>query len=422
MILNFQSKTTPMIYSVDGSNLDASVYQRPPKIDSSPPTAHIQDDAVQNDVQLLPATYSFKDEHISSVDIDAVFGPLAIEDFSQVFENTCLTLKLTRSSIIKNKTELVIFDSKFYYLKDLGSMQLGSVSLPIGTASLYYVSPNLNSDELFKYLSKTLDSYDEQKFVKNKSSYVVGMDILKNFADYLKMVASSSGVHKYDFFFIETYGNKKMTTLRYSKTVHTNIHKLLNQNFKVANFKYMKVDVAISLSIKEHVVFPNTTLFDNLRTPANYFLFMNRNLNNCNQSMIEFKETSLLLKSRIVEKINCYSTLEDVLVSARKYKLVPLISAELAKSNIMGHQPVSSQKRLKNTIKKVSNMIASFAEPERSTWGYRIEVRISYPNLEDSLDLVLDALASTSILAYPTKLFQSYLRSNIWYFQSDQNR
>lgn len=86
----------------------------------------------------------------------------------------------------------------------------------------------------------------------------------------------------------------------------------------------MRIDIAMSFSADNHICFLSHNFFQEINSKPNYFLFFNKNMANSHGSNIKFKKGILISESRLVEKNNFYSTVEDLLKTARKYKHLPL--------------------------------------------------------------------------------------------------
>lgn len=131
-----------------------------------------------------------------------------------------------------------------------------------------------------------------------------------------------------------------------------------------------------------------------------YHLFLNRNFANVNENLISVKDDALVVNDSVYEKVNFYSTLEDILAYARTYSNTSKITNELIKSDMCGYRPVSSRKKMEKCSLGLRKMIEQIKTSSKDTHPYRLEVGICPNNMLTALDSLEAHLKYSSLLAY----------------------
>lgn len=352
-----RNTTDDEIFSADGS-----VHNYRIETKSSTSTTFTPSNPPDDGSTLNPKWLKFEELENMIVDIDGIFGPARITNLSKILKS-CFTVNVT-NNYIKNKTELVIVNSEIKKLKKLTNLQIGSVTIPAGVASIYYVTPveytDKNKEVLLNFLNLTIEN--AMKIMKKQpttDSFIINYDELSQFSTELINCIKNKNAHKHDFLFIETFGNKSKMSVSHSGNTVSKLADLISKNFNTEHFPHVKVDLGLNLKSENDILFIESAFFESINIEPNYFLFFNKNFANYNAPTYQLKTNSLVKESDLFEKINLYSTIEDILGIARKYSCIPTVSMELSKSNILGHSPISST----NQIKKEYHQIAQPTVP-----------------------------------------------------------
>lgn len=364
----------------------------------------------------LPPVYkTIKDSQLY-VDVDAMIGPITFNDFPLAI-NHCININLTSNITIKAKKAYVVYSSKIISIDSLQHIKIASLTIPSGTFSIFLICPGVttsNPDLLFAFVKNIIDSVPNiRSFLTNKDgSTVINHDDIPAFIDHIKTVTSKTRSHKKDFLFLESFANKNKTSIKYTDNSTAVINQLVNNCFDTAHFPFLKIDLAVTVNIIDSVIFPSRSFFHKMHTAPNYFLFCNKNFANAHKYNLTLKKDCLTAVSNIFEKYNFYSTVEDLLSFPKTYKCVPLISSAILKSNIYGHSPICSTKKLENLIVKVQDMLRSFVDATKKTWPYRIEARINHAEVSSALDKIVKALEEIKILSFPSEDFFDMVYKN----------
>lgn len=361
-----------------------------------------------NNEDISPIIKEVSDMNLT-VDVDGIFGPITFRDFGTAIIHS-FDIKVTKS-FINTKTEFVLINNLPINIRDIPHVQLGTIDLPAGKANVFYMctkmSKGIDLSVIISYLDSLIHSASMVKAYRNKSntSYVVNACSFSDFATYLISVATSTKNHHYDFIFIETFGNKNKMTVDYNLNIEDNIVNLINRNFKLDSFPFMKIDLCFNLASNGFVAFMNHSFFQNMNVLPNFFLFFNRNLANCHGSKTTMKNNQLVREFEIIEKVNFYSTLEDLLSVARDYKHLPKVSSEMMQSNVVDHHPIKSTRAAIKNMNKLSGLVNSLQSNKLNTWSYRIEVRIATKSISPVIDNINKALKKSQVYLYETHAF-----------------
>ena len=248
-------------------------------------------------------------------DIDALFGSLTFNQASLTFKSPInFDFKTSSKYKIICKTSIVSYDNKILYVKDLIHYRIGYLETIAGNISLFYVSLNQNKNNtkanLFIYLKDIYNSLYEcnicQESIKigsisaNKINFVLKIDHIAAFFNFIKEYSLSMRNHENDFLYLETFGNKDKMSM--TNVSHKNI---VNNLGTILNFQYspdIQIDLALSISRNNSVIFLHPNFFNNLIYNQKYSLFFNNYFLNVNSKLFTLKNNILSLCSASIKK------------------------------------------------------------------------------------------------------------------------
>ena len=336
------------------------------------------------------------------MDIDGFFGPISFDNFSTAILNN-INININ-NCIIQTKTSFVFYKDKVINVSEICHLHLGTISLPAGNASLFYMAPDFKSkDSLTTFVNNSILSSDAimSKYDSSSTKSFVPPTSIGRFINH---VINNTTSHPNDFFFIESFGSKNNTLVTNIDSPDS-IISILTSNFNISSFPYLMIDFAVCICSKSnHVVFPDCSFFNNSNIKPNYFLFFNYNLANSNGNCYTYLNNTISFESSLFIKRNLYSIVEDIIVPIRKSNdNVPGISTSILSNKLSYNNKVLSSSKPLLTIldglNKASNM----------SWPYRIELRTTPSNLSTVLSFIKSCLSNSGILLYPSDQIFSIL-------------
>lgn len=381
------------LFSIDDSNLENGIQLKIPEItleelksnDSKPENAVIPSMLVLNDCKV-------------TLDIDAIIGPLTFENFWQSMMHP-VDINLSGGRI-QTKNYFVVKDKKAIDIQSIKHIQLGTVNLPAGKASLYYICPGLDESTEYSVLERyLLETIEKSKIQNLNVNNILTKVSIPAFVEVLIAQASNTKNHKHDFLFIESFGNK-FNILTEGLDSEKELLEMIKMNFDIEYFPHMQIDLAFQVVKDEMVIFPEYKLFKNFNLKPNYFLFLNKNFANCHGMNISSDESSIEYSSNLFLKHNFYSTIEDLLVPIKNYAHTPLITNELMKSSLAEHRPVCSNKKMNSYLHSLSSVVDSLNRSKSESWAYRFELRIYLKKINEMIKTIGKELIETSFLGY----------------------
>lgn len=387
--------TLGLIYSVDnkGTNILKSFkklnYKFEPLVSKS--------DCVDNSI--LNARFQcIEDEtkFTKLADIDGFFGHISLDCVHTILKSP-INVKLVdaRNYSRKRKNHLYISGRGFVKLKDCVDINLGSLNTSFGTVGVLLMiydiqingkDPIANSRS--KYLKYIADYCSKSKFIQLSSIQtmiddikldkrtltegVIGVHEMKDFFRDLKLLFKKSLA----FIYIESFGSKSQASCPLE--LYSTLFKRLSETFDIVQFTSMKIDVCITVSGGEDsIVFSKSEFFNKLEVLPNYKLFLCNdmmNLNTYNRSVNDSHK--LKFGNTFYDKLNCYSTIEDVIVDERSLKFIPRFACAALKESLYGHRLGASKVMRSRVLEKLYRLKSIWSEKAIKKFDYRIECRV----------------------------------------------
>lgn len=396
------------IFNVDGVSLDKDTISVDP-VKHSFKSEDFHSNIPENNIK--QTAISINDPMASVfIDIDAIFGPLKIRDYGIVFKDYNLDIAISDRRIAC-KTEFVLIDGKPVKLKSLTHVYIGSININAGKFSVFYVCPDISNTS---NISVTL-AYFRNAISKTSlcaKNIVYSYDV-PAFCNCIFDLANNTRSHGRDFFFVENYGCKNRYVVN-SINDHASLIGQMNKYIDILSFEFVKIDLAVSIQVKNSIVFLSEQFFQDMNIVPNYHLFANKYLANANKQLYKYNSREKILKyeSDIFSKVNFYNTIEDILGPARKRSFIPEITYGLLKGNLAGHSPYMKKNSLFKKYNNISKMIYNLQKAGSSSWMYRIEVRTDVENVSAVVDLIGSALNKDCILFYNSSEFFEIISYN----------
>jgi hypothetical protein len=177
-------------------------------------------------------------------------------------------------------------------------------------------------------------------------------------------------------FFVETYGNKKITT----SNLMINTFALLDQSLDLLFMPYVKVDICITKAMQGYLINMNPEYYKYLKIRPNYNIMRNPVTNNLHTNCLKLSEDNdgminkCVYTQGCIEKINMYTTIEDITkeIKSDYSSFMPRISLAMFRRYILNDGSTNST---------LVNLVAKTKKVEETDMPnsipIRIEVRVS---------------------------------------------
>lgn len=334
-----------------------------------------------------------------TLDIDFVAGVLKQEDIIN-FTNGSFMLMFDPYSKkkIRSKSSFLKISNEILNVNKTVNYHLGYFNTNIGKVDcfIHLCKKNYNSMYVVKRIFTSLENLiiNESKALNNISNVVseflkidkvnpkIGGIIRKscicNFFQYLNYMLYDVAEFNY---FIEILGNKKLTSTN-------NVEQLLfdlNNSFNLSLVPSLSIDVCVQVHSKGGgFVVPKEEFFKTFNISSCFNIFYDKQIKAYNGTMIQKTVKKLLYCCGPVEKINFYSTIEDIIKEIRNPSYIPLISMWYFQNFI--HSSNKNEKK----INKYINKIKTFGKtPIEKNVPYRFELRVKPLMLIDTIRLLV---------------------------------
>lgn len=337
---------------------------------------------------------SDEDKIHSFYDIDGILGAVTSDNMITAIKGS-LVLDLDLS---KEYCKTKFMTKKYYFetskgIKDVtrcDNTYLGYFNLTIGKLNLFLVFPdkknNLNNLRSIRILDLLAG------FMSNTDHLIQEAAILVNLNEVTRTMKGNLGVNLFGtllryieryltytdefIFFVEIYGNKKYTTSNLLFTTFA----LLDQSLDLLFMPYVKIDICITKAMQGYLINVNPEYYKYLKIRPNYHIMCNPVTNNLHTNCLKLTENrdSIINKcvytQGYIEKINIYTTIEDVTKEIRSdySNFMPKISLAMFRRCILNDG--SKNSRVVNLVAKIKK-VAETDTPNNIPM--RIEVRVS---------------------------------------------
>lgn len=349
-------------------------------------------------------------------DIDAIVGCIPFTEASKTFTNLVnFSVEYNLNKTIVCKKEFLDTVKGICEIKNLKNIKLGKIRTSDGDLNLYYVFPSVDTDikpalifayvrEMFVFIKNELN-LNELSILNFSNGFEFNLprEFQAQFFEKMSKFAISKRNHHEDFLFVELFGCK----LEMCISDVSDCCLLYQSLISVIDFRYapaLKIDLAITVgyeTIDPTTVFMSPEFFKNLICKREYFLFYNNNLGNVNDSTRKaHKNGNLTVYSACISKLNCYSTVEDIVADVKHMGFKPNISFSLLKTKILGYNLMGNDKQSGKKTSRLTSIVENLEGAGARSFTYRIESRISPLILEDTVIATVKSVQSTTINAY----------------------
>jgi len=357
------------------------------------------------------------------VDIDAILGPLTLSDAaSAIIGPLMVDLNISHSRSVLSKTTNVQVGKEIINIADLFACKLGTIDSPVGVVSIYYICPGISPESntylLFNHIKAAVvqmadilpRSLRPGSVSESTLQFEVRVDEMRQFFAFLAEFSLTKINHRSDFIFLETFGNKNKTAA--TDLGELRLYETLARVVDLNHFPHAQLDLAVSVYAPgPSAVFMVPESFRSLTATSSYRPFFNNCLININEKMSRLKDGQLHLRSAAVEKINFYSTLED-LVGQCSRPVLPPCALALLKGAVHGYSLAVGRAAPDREIGKLASVVVALAESKHQHWPYRFEVRIRPILIPDCLAMLTEFIRSSSILCFDSAKLVNRLHEN----------
>lgn len=370
---------------------------------------------------------------VKKLDIDGIFGYKSIDEAHLMFKSSInVNLVDEKDHLRIRKNSIFVNDVGFIKLSRCTDIKIGFIHTSFGILDVIliiyeaeYKSKSQNNILRKKYLHMLLEYcngsehislspiqrevVDEIKPPKTLLKGVLGLHSIKEFFNGFKKILAG----KFAFIYIETFGNKNQATC--PLTSYTELISRLHDVINIDMMPSLKVDICITISSKEScILIGNSSFYNELELMPNYKLLLSNDMANYHDYNFNVnKEYKLEYISKMFDKLNCYSTFEDLISQERKLKFIPRYAAALIKESLYGHRLGNTTVSRRRILEKMHKLKTICSEKSAKNLDFRVECRVFPFQIELALNYLNGLCKPTnfSIINYNqfTEIFETSL-------------
>ena len=325
---------------------------------------------------------------ITTYDIDAIVGMVDKKSLCNSirgsFNLNFTALKNAFTKLLLTKRYLFYHKNSVYNIKNCSFIYLGFFSLKLGDLNLFIISTKSDTtqdkyDKLYS-IFKSFKSYDSTK-VDDKRVFCAKQIVVNEPDKKITGIITEENIHcfftyLYDsckrkpIFFVEVLGNKSKT----QSSHYLLLLKELQAQLCIENLPFLKIDLCIEKSSKEpFLTCASEVILNKLGYKFTHKILFSNLIGNCHHNNLTKKKEQYIYTNSFIDKINFYSSIEDITKKCRNNTFLPEVSMAFLDMSLL---TVCSKKLNKVEKKRIDfrNMINNFSVVPIS---YRQEVRIS---------------------------------------------
>lgn len=338
-------------------------------------------------------------------DIDGFYGYTHITKAHSIFKSP-LNIKLIDKHDYFKARKNTIFADEIGFVKFTRciDIKLGHVLTSFGLVDIILIIHDSNirdKDEKSSSRKKYLHSLVEycskcaavslnalQRSVIDESSMkkilLEGGVQIQNLKEFFHGVNGLVG-NNFAFIYIESYGNKHQATCPLDAYSHL-INRLFD-SIEVLMIPSLKIDMCITVSSGgDNITIANHNFFNSLRINPNYKLLLCNGMMNYNAYHYRVSDKNdLSYSNSMFDKLNCYSTIEDLFSEERRIKNIPRYATALIKESLYGHRLGNSTILRKKILEKLTKLKTICSGRVVKKLDYRVECRVFPFQLELAL-------------------------------------
>ncbi|KAI4290999.1 hypothetical protein PAPHI01_0273 [Pancytospora philotis] len=140
----------------------------------------------------------------------------------------------------------------------------------------------------------------------------------------------------------------------------------------------LRVDVAISVALGPGAVFvPAPDFYRGLGVHPSHFLLFSKEIANCNRHLRTLDGGTLVYWPLQLDKVNCYTTLEDIIQKRRITKPAPTVATVALRRILFSTIVVIRGPLLDSALGEVQDVVSAVRQQRSTREAFRIEVRIA---------------------------------------------
>lgn len=369
-------------------------------------------------VMSTPVTPLPSDSRIDvSIDIDAVMAHTSVLNTARVLKGS-LVVKVSPQPISMLRTNYQVWldrASRLVDVKKCVAIRFGTIVSLVGILNLHLVydaelDSELNAYELTAKVARYIEDWKSDAFSDepqvdagesrgNKEDTLYPYD-LEAFFNGLHRVTCSTNI----FVFICVFGNKKSATD--SLGAYKNIVARLGESLRLDLLPSLRVDVCVNVNApRESVVLANNNFFKALgRSPSHRLFFCNDFINvNARTDTFDASSNRLRYQQTCYQKINCYSSIEDLIADERQCTFLPRFAGASLKADLYRKSTFGNRTAVSNIQQRYAKLGKVEAKFKTKQINYRIEVTACLFQIDEVLQYLLSLVepCNFSVIDFP---------------------